>query len=64
LADKKYIAANRERVQRCTAAIASSLPPPKKWLHEATCFGGVAPAQEQELFSLEDFLAAQRAPAD
>ena len=39
------------------------LPPPRKWLHEATPFRGVAirePAREQTLFSLEDFLAAQQ----
>jgi catechol 2,3-dioxygenase len=42
-------------------------PPPKTWLHEATPFSGVAaraPAMEQKLFSLEDFLAAQRPTAE
>lgn len=35
------------------------LPPPKKWLHEASAFQGVPlrqPMYEQKLFSLEDFL--------
>jgi catechol 2,3-dioxygenase len=36
------------------------LPPPRKWLHEATSFAGApltAPALEPNLFSLEDYLA-------
>jgi len=38
------------------------LPPPKKWLYQATPFQGATvsqPEQAQKLFSLEDFLAAQ-----
>ncbi len=38
------------------------LPPPKKWLHEATPFRGTKitePAYDPKLFSLEEFLAAQ-----
>jgi catechol 2,3-dioxygenase len=37
------------------------LPPPKKWLHQATAFDGVPlrqPQAEQKLFSLEEFLDA------
>lgn len=42
------------------------LPPPKKWLHEATPFEGVPlrkPAAEQKLFSLEEFLSLPKIPS-